>query len=437
MEKVYTPTQSPMVQDDWWNMFLDKSENLTKTLVLKNVFSNEDSDLLSNEILTVIKHLCRLRTNKYGYRAFIDGKKTDEETLNYIFDNPPLDGEDVTDYAERVFSNKEFGMIINGCEKFSDPLSRKLLKLIAPLLEKKGIPLTGLSVHTFVGNYGYTPIGIHKDNRGENVIHFHLGPGGKEMYNWTDEVYEEINGKEKNEDKKFEELIPYAEKYPFEKGDIYFMPWNKYHLGKTNGLSIGVTLWFNNPPRIKLFESIISSLSKQYMIPDEKTQEILEPTKDVYGQESFQEIMDLFKDEENLFDLPFLDLLKLLHDDLKLALFSNAGWKTRTISLSDESLYDVNDYLILENKTVKLVEPFKIYYRKSTNNSEIIIFARGSKLKFRYDKGIEAMLDLLNSGKKLNTVELLKALPEQWPASAGLYILSLLYDKRAIELSNL
>ncbi|MDA4695410.1 hypothetical protein NY544_06895, partial [Enterobacter hormaechei] len=90
--------------------------------------------------------------------------------------------------------------------------------------------------------------------------------------------------------------------------------------------------------------------------------EVMLPVKDVNGKESFDELFELFNDEEKLFELPFSELFKVLHDDFKLALFSNAGWKTRTISLSDEALFSINDYMILKDKTVELVKPFRIYY---------------------------------------------------------------------------
>jgi hypothetical protein len=425
---------SPMIQVSWWEEFLKKTNNRTETAVIKEAITEDDTQILSAEILHVISELCRLRTNKYGYRVFVEDKAVTDDYLNYIFDNPPLKDESVEGYAERVFHDQPFGMIINGCEKFSDPLSKKLLKLIKPLLDIVGIPMVGLSVHTFVGNYGYTPIGIHKDNPGENVIHFHLGPGSKVMYNWSDEVYEEIDGKRKSTDKKYDELIPFADSYAFEKGDIYFMPWNKYHLGKTDGLSIGVTLWFNNPPKSKLFDKILSSLTKQYMVDNDSVKDILSPVKDPYGQETLQEMKDLLVLDENIYDLPFNDVFKLLHDDYKLALFSNSGWKTRIIALSDENLFDLDNYLFLENKTVKLVDPFKIYCRKSVNGEELIIFARGSKLKFRYHPEIENILAVLNTGKEINSLDLIKKLSEEWPVEAGLYILGMLYNQRAIEI---
>lgn len=425
---------SPMVNRDWWEDFLEITSNRTQTAVIKNAISSDDVDLLSGEILHVISELCRLRTNKYGYRVYVDDKMVKDDYLNYIFDHPPLPNEDVVEYAERVFKDKNFGMIINGCEKFSDPLSKKLLELISPLLESVGIPMVGLSVHTFVGNYGYTPLGIHKDNPGENVIHFHLGPGGKVMYNWSDEVYEQLNGVKKNHEKDFDALIPYADTYAFEKGDVYFMPWNKYHLGKTDGLSIGATVWFNNPPKRYLFDKILSSLTKQYMVSDSRLKEILSPVKDPYGQETLKEMRDLLIVDEDILNLPFNDVFKLLHDDYKLALFSNAGWKTRTTSLSDEKLYDINDYASLKDKLIKLTAPFKIYNRKSVDGSEIIIFARGSKLKMRYHPEIENILEVINQGEIVQTNKLIETLSSEWPEDAGLYILSMLYDKRAIEI---
>ncbi|MCX2430491.1 hypothetical protein [Pedobacter sp. GR22-10] len=430
---VKTPEISQMVSYDWWEKFLSVTNNRTQTAVIKNAISIDDTNLLSGEILHVIQELCRLRTNKYGYRVYVDDKLVKDDYLNYIFDNPPLPLEDVDQYADRVFKDQNFGMIINGCEKFSDPLSKKLIELISPLLEIVGIPMVGLSVHTFVGNYGYTPLGIHKDNPGENVIHFHLGPGRKTMYNWSDEVYEQINGKKKNEDKDFESLLPYAELYNFEKGDVYFMPWNKFHLGKTDGLSIGATVWFNNPPKKKLFDKIISSLSQQYMVNDDSLKDIMTPVKDPYGQETLDELRDLLVVDENILNLSFNDAFKVLHDDYKLALFSNSGWKTRTTSLSDEKLFDVDNYILLKDRIIKLTQPFKIYSRRSIDGEEIIIFARGSKLKMRYHPEIENIIHELNKGEEVNSAKLIEKLSVEWPEDAGLYILGLLYDKRAIE----
>jgi hypothetical protein len=425
---------SPMISTDWWNSFLTKTNNRVNTTVIKDAINSDDRNLLSSEILHVISELCRLRTNKYGYRVYREDELVKGEALNYIFDNPPLQNEDVEEYAARVFKDENFGMIINGCEKFSDPLSKKLLSLIRPLLEIVGIPMVGLSVHTFVGNYGYTPLGIHKDNPGENVIHFHLGPGAKTMYNWSDEAYKEHDGVRRNKEKKYEELTPFAEVYEFGAGDIYFMPWNKFHLGKTDGLSIGVTVWFNNPPKNKLFDKIFSSLTKQYMVDDPSNKDILSPVKDPYGQETLKDMQDLLVMDEDFNNLLFKDVLKVLHDDYKLALFSNGGWKTRVISLSDENIFEVNNYSFLKDRVIKKVNPYTIYWRKSIDENKLVIFARGTKLMVRYHVEIENILQKLNDSQEIDSGSLLKNLNSEWPEAAGLYILALLYDKRAIEI---
>ena len=118
--------------------------------------------------------------------------------------------------------------------------------MIEPLCDLIGIPPLGYEITTFIGNYGWTPLGIHKDVRGENVIHFHLGPGRKQMYIWQDDKYEELVGKNVFNNTNIEPILDKAEEFDFGPRDIYYMPWFENHVGYTEDLSIGVTLWFKS-----------------------------------------------------------------------------------------------------------------------------------------------------------------------------------------------
>lgn len=58
------------------------------------------------------------------------------------------------------------------------------------------------------------PLGIHQDRRGENVIHFHLGHGDKQMYIWDEDAYKELTDlKHNNTD--IAPLLPHAKEYSF------------------------------------------------------------------------------------------------------------------------------------------------------------------------------------------------------------------------------
>ncbi|WP_394666878.1 hypothetical protein [uncultured Chryseobacterium sp.] len=413
---------------EWWDHFLEYSGNFTKTKVYKNVISNDDIDILKNEAVKILQEIYTHRTNQYGFRVYIKGEEQDINYISKLFDAPPTEKETLESYAERVFEKQKFGMIINRTEKFSEKVSQNILLKLQPLLDKVGIPLTGLEMTLFVGNYGWTPLGIHIDIKGENIMHFHLGPGPKIMYNWEEDTYKELTGKKEN-NTDIEPLLPYSDAYPFETGDFYFMPWNKYHIGFSDELSIGFIVGFNNPTRKGFTSAILNSISQQYL---NDNKQILSPDKNVEVEDSFNAIESVINLDENLRHLSFMDLMKYLHKEFKLAILSNGGWANIPITLNDKIKYDVDNYEVLENKKIITPYPFKTYYEKI--GDELVMFVRGYKVKIKYHDELPGIIDKLNRNKEEKVTDLLSTLTQDWPVEAGLYFLSLLYDKRAINI---
>ncbi|MDO3425951.1 hypothetical protein QWT87_13705 [Chryseobacterium sp. APV1] len=413
---------------EWWDHFLEDSGNFTKTKVYKNVISNNDIDILKNEAVKILQEIYTHRTNQYGFRVYIKGEEQDINYISKLFDAPPTEKETLESYAERVFEKQKFGMIINRTEKFSEKVSQNILLKLQPLLDKVGIPLTGLEMTLFVGNYGWTPLGIHIDIKGENIMHFHLGPGPKIMYNWEEDTYKELTGKKEN-NTDIEPLLPYSDAYPFEMGDFYFMPWNKYHIGFSDELSIGFIVGFNNPTRKGFTSAILNSISQQYL---NDNKQILSPDKNVEVEDSFNAIESVINLDENLRHLSFMDLMKYLHKEFKLAILSNGGWANIPITLNDKIKYDVDNYEVLENKKIITPYPFKTCYEKI--GDELVMFVRGYKVKIKYHDELPGIIDKLNRNKEEEVTDLLSTLTQDWPVEAGLYFLSLLYDKRAINI---
>ncbi|MCY1663159.1 hypothetical protein [Chryseobacterium sp. SL1] len=413
---------------EWWDHFLEDSGNFTKTKVYKNVISNDDIDILKNEAVKILQEIYTHRTNQYGFRVYIKGEEQDINYISKLFDAPPTEKETLESYAERVFEKQKFGMIINRTEKFSEKVSQNILLKLQPLLDKVGIPLTGLEMTLFVGNYGWTPLGIHIDIKGENIMHFHLGPGPKIMYNWEEDTYKGLTGKKEN-NTDIEPLLPYSDAYPFETGDFYFMPWNKYHIGFSDELSIGFIVGFNNPTRKGFTSAILNSISQQYL---NDNKQILSPDKNEEVEDSFNAIESVINLDENLRHLSFMDLMKYLHKEFKLAILSNGGWANIPITLNDKIKYDVDNYEVLENKKIITPYPFKTYYEKI--GDELVMFVRGYKVKIKYHDELPCIIDKLNTNKEEEVTDLLGTLTQDWPVEAGLYFLSLLYDKRAINI---
>ena len=413
---------------EWWGNFLIDSENFTKTKVYKNVISKEDVDILNDEAIKILQEIYTHKTNQYGFRVYLGEKEQDNAYMSKLFEKPPTEKETIEHYIYRIFEKEKFGMIINRTEKFSENVSHNILLKLQPLLDRVGIPLTGLEMTLFIGNYGWTPLGIHIDQIGENIMHFHLGPGPKIMYNWDEEKYKELTGKKDN-NKDIEPLLPYADSYPFETGDLYYMPWNKYHIGFSDELSVGFVIGFNNPTKNGFASAVLNSIYQQYLNDDN---EILSPSKDREIDLTFDNIESVINLSENLKKMTFTELLKYLHKEFKLAILSNGGWANIPMTLNNKIKYDVDNYEILENKKIVTPYPFKTYYEKI--DEELVVFARGYKVKIKYHNEIENIIDKLNENKEEQVTELLSTLTQDWPIEAGLYFLSLLYDKRAINI---
>lgn len=418
---------------EWWTEFIQINKDFTDTSVVKGVMDNEFVDELKQEIVKAL--ICRFKqNNRVGFRLYFpdEGKGVvNRQFLDQLYDNPPKEDEEITQYCERMFK-KPFGLIINTVEKHNENLGIKLREIVTPLLEKRGLPVCGMHITVFIGNYGWTPLGIHQDDKGANVIHFHLGPGNKTMYTWEPEEYNEITGsKQNNHD--IEPLLPIANKHEFGTGDLFFMPWNKYHIGYSDELSVGLTFWFVDPTKTIFLDSIINTFLTQYVSKGED--DVIMPEKDYLNDDqSFHDLLSILKLEENTLDMPVKEFLRKLYKEYKYSIYSNAGWESSTLTKKDLEQYDVDEYEYLLTETIKLRRPFTIVYVKDEANDILQFYVRGLKLEMRYDDSLIEIIELLNNFEPYIVEDLLQKLNPDWPIQAGLYFISMLYDSNCIEL---
>jgi len=429
-EKKVIETNDPKMTAAWWDDFLLKCRNFTETTVIKNVLSDKDCDDLTDMTLSAVREICTRQICDFDFRFYLGAESMNDEYLrNNIFPHPPLPGESLTEWANRVFPGLKFGIILNYGEKFSPLMAETIGQYANPLLEKIGIPVNGTCITIFIGNYGYTPLGIHQDHKGENVLHFHLGPGGKVMYNWEVDDFKKRGGHQNFMD--VETMLPYATAFPFKKGDLFYMPWDKFHIGYSDELSIGVSLWFNNITRKKMINKLISAIQLQYADQDDDT--ITQPERNLAALQGFREIEALFKMDEHIASLHVGDFFKYNYQEYMRALFSNAGWRSRPLSLDQETGYDENAFEHLRGKWIQRVAPFILHYKVSTAADRLIIYCRASKVEINYHPELIRIVEQINTGNSFLVDDLIAGLAQEWPEEAGLYFLSLLYNKRGIQ----
>jgi len=413
---------------EWWVNFLKKNQNFTETCVFKDAISPQMVEILHKGVMEVLRERLTHKQYNDGFRIYLDGVEQDDDYYKNLAINPPKETEDILQYAQRTF-DKKFGIIINFGEKHSDLIAENIRIAVAPLIELVGLPPLGLEITIFIGDYGWTPLGIHQDHRGENVLHFHLGPGGKKMYTWEDKKYKELSsGKFNNKD--IEPLLEHAKEYPFEAGDLYYMPWFKHHVGYTGELSVGVTLWFNNPTKYSYANQILNSIKNQYL---QKAKDIIPNQMDyIESDDALNEMMSILKIDNNLMNSSFADVLKHTQEEFKYSLMSNGGWQNVPLSLDLKKQFKVDAFEELRGRTMVSKAPFQILYKQ--DNNELFVYVRGSKIRLKYFKELVDIIEALNSHKVIEIDELLSAFSAEFPPSAGLYFISLILNKRGAQL---
>lgn len=363
-----------------------------------------------------------MRSRKYGFRVWLDGEQIASTSLPPIFDQPPLEGESVTDWAERLFPGKEFAVIINTGEKFVEALSNEVALVLDPLFARIGFPRDGINYTIFIGNYDKTPLGIHQDSRGENVMHFHLGPATKTMYVWTPDAFEELSKVHDRGD--VAAFKPHADTYVFGAGDIFFMPEGTYHIGEQEGLSMGLTVWQYTHSNTRLMKSIQRRLNKRLGKPAEVLIESdVNPLEDTSGLDNTLASHGIASEFGSL---SYEELLRETYREHRYAFHSNAGYISEPFF--DLSVPDIN-----ETTTIQRVAPYKILVRRKLSGNRMHIYTRGHRIEMKDFDCIDRLIDRLNNGSEAMTSDLLDLLDPAWDRRIGTLFLSELFKRRGID----
>ncbi len=401
---------------EWWDNFYKDSRKMTIPLVIEDLIK-EDVPKLRDSIFEMLQNL-KNENNFVAWRVWVDGK-LDKKMKQSIIDDPIRDYSDLIPWQKRHFGDKKFGIILNNGQRYSTEARNLISNYFEPFLKDKP-PFGGINFSIFIGNYGWTPIGIHEDHTGSFVMHFHLGPGDKTMYMWERSNYKGTLEGGENEEKPLG-YLPFADYVcPFKEGDIFFMPWNYYHIGKSSELSLGLTVWFNYITVDGLVNGVWESGLNEIMDDEYKkinNEETVANLFNVNDTNSLGDIMNLL--EEDIINTPLKDFLKTSLEDYNDALQSN-GWYDR-----GDLIFKRDNVELKENDLIKLNGP-KMIYRRS--DEKIKIFHRGEKIMLHYHPDIESLVNTLNLAESYNVKMLLDGLFTDWPEGIGVRILEILCE---------
>lgn len=220
---------------------MDLSDNFRNPFMVQNAFNK--THINEEAIKTILKECSEVNFEQLKQRVYINDRKSKEFSIK-VYQNSINYNESINEWSLRVFGENKFGIIINNADKYNPDLKRKIKGVLDKMILTNGLPSGGFSMALFIGNYDFSPIGIHIDKNLSNVLHFHLGPNDKEMILWDKKSYKNLIGNELESYNPFH-YKEFGQTFRLTPNSIFNLPANDYfHVGCNFGLSVGITIGF-------------------------------------------------------------------------------------------------------------------------------------------------------------------------------------------------
>jgi Cupin superfamily protein len=393
----------------------EKTVQFTESCVVEDFFV-ENLQFYHSHCLNILRNICN-EGSLATFRVWISGVES-RDYKQKVTDNPPELDETFAGWSNRIFGYLKFGMIINNVEKYDSDLNAKVLETIQIISDNK-IPSGGYDMAFFIGNYDQTPLGIHKDLQGGRTIHFHLGPGKKTIYQWDDRTIEQYAHNLPNE-VDFDLLVPQANHFTFKEGDLFFMPENIWHVGRSDGLSMALSCWFNYFNRNQLLDDLFKYTRERLLINNEKTMSSFSNEEDIYNSERPVFQFNLFPRHKEAIEAFFTEL----YDAYRVELLSNGGFITPPKKLSTATTIKLKSH-------IKLFQPFLIF-QKEIDSSKTSLFVRGRQIIIPNHLKLPNVISDINSGKTFEVKVLVEPLLDVWSEDLALYVVNQLIANQGI-----
>lgn len=364
-----------------WQELLKQTSKLTQPGMVKAILSERECKVLLALIAESTANFAKANKPFNVLKIFKDGLQDNAQNEKFVND-PPQESESLVTWAERFYQGEPFGFIMNFLEDYNNDVVEEMAKHVAPLLEKHGTPWAGLLMLFFMGDYGYTPFGVHRGSPGEDGVLFHLGPATKIFYIWETEEYNRLTNNASSYHK-VEEILHAATPYILEPGDAISFPDDMYHVANTEEFSVSLVLDYRRAAKTSVKELIINELSNVNL--------------------NKNELLGHLSEENILQTLNFHSECEVAVHRIKLKLESNGGFSTKSkikpFNLDLEGVYS-------------LKTPFTLTLLPKEAN-QLSVFSRGHEITTQQNDLILEVIDNLNSGIQVNISALnIELIPE-------------------------
>lgn len=179
------------------------------------------------------------------FRLFLGNRNLSSDATAHL---PQRSDGGIDGYAERlerrVGKGSEFCLLVDRVPTYSYPIYSRLRHFYSGLIKEIGMPVQSADADQFLGNYRYTPFGLHKDNAESFVFITRR----KRMLLWP---YHQLENMVNGDQREAGYTMDMAEVPPAlreraivlegEPGDVFYWPASYWHVGEGTG-TISLTL---------------------------------------------------------------------------------------------------------------------------------------------------------------------------------------------------
>ena len=420
--------------ESWWDEFVYNTKDYSTHQVVEQALNNSDVSHLKSLVEDIVRKVLKEKKRQDYLRIWNDGKYN-KDHFNFFKENPINKDESILDWKNKVFGKRKFGMFLNFANTHCEELSNLLIKYISPYTQQFGIPMNGISTTLILGDYGWTPLGIHRDVLGEYIIHLHLGPGDKDVYIWNKDKSDKHNYMHKMKVDNFDEFMnDYSHKSTFSKGDIFSMAGKNVHIGNTHEFSIGLVLEINRPTEKNFLEKMWYNLGNELFDKnfEGNKAKIIPPYDKNNPKKCANYLLKGIKHYNFDTNLSIKDALHNVFLDHKCSLLSNHGFRKPPF-VDIKKVKNKFDKINLES-TIQLYSPYKITYYKRDNL--IFLFIRGKKIKTQNHINLLSFINHVNENKILKVIEIKDKFFNDWDNNAIFKLLYLIYKCKGIKIQH-
>lgn len=386
-------------------LFNNKNEEFVEKLFIESSFLSKpisyeeafDSYALNESLIKKVINKIIKNKVKECFKIWRNGKECGS-TVNSIIDSDSSISTDIMTWFNNFFKNDKGCIFIGGAEQFDDELPVKFNDFLNPLLARHGVTFGGYTITLILGNYGYTPVGIHKDHTENCIFHFNLGPGSKRIYTWSDDQYNKLidaNGVYLDA----ESVIPIANEFQLDRNGFYFMPATEYHIAKADSFSVDVVVVISDRTNIRYTNDVITNFIDNCIASSENTVELERFDSQAPIEDIINKGIKGICIAERLKKLTLEDIIKTQIESNYLAMLSNKFWSLppyREIGKFNQTT---------EWKRIHINVPFQIYF-KISNDEKMAIYMRGRELVVNYHSGIVSLINILNASNDISNAEI-------------------------------